>query len=158
MTKTKALKNFINKFLGYEATGNSVTSVLTDTTENAEGGGSGGSIFAVHITAMVDPNSQYVDPNTGDMGDYLSDKTFDEMKDAYDSEKVIMLYVQCKNGSGPHDVVIPVAFNSYLSGIFMADFMVPSVTKNEMYYIKCTMSTSGDNKQWTFARTKLALA
>ena len=42
MTKTKALKNFINKFLGYEAEGNSVTSVLVNTTENAEGGSSGG--------------------------------------------------------------------------------------------------------------------
>lgn len=104
---------------------------------------------------MVNPG---YNTNTG-MGDYIGDKTFDEMKDAYNSGKVIMLYIQSTDGGGPHDVVIPVAFNSsYLSGIFMADFMVPSVTKNEMYYIKCTMSTSGDNKQWTFARTKLALA
>lgn len=35
MTKTKALKNFINKFLGYEAEGNSVATVLNDATNNA---------------------------------------------------------------------------------------------------------------------------
>ena len=39
MTKTKALKNFISKFLGYDANGNSVTSVLADATANADGGG-----------------------------------------------------------------------------------------------------------------------
>ena len=73
MTKTKALKNFISKFLGYEATGNSVTSVLTDTTENAEGGGGGGSKSPIFII-----NATWDD----DVENYIFDKTFEEIWDA----------------------------------------------------------------------------
>ena len=53
MTKTKALKNFISKFMGYDSNGNSVTSVLADATENAQGGGGANGKFVVPKDAII---------------------------------------------------------------------------------------------------------
>lgn len=81
MTKTKALKNFINKFLGYEADGNSVTSVLVNTTENAEGGG--GSEIGSYRTG--DANgvnlAKYGKMVFGYIGNYTISNTFELPED-----------------------------------------------------------------------------
>ena len=54
MTKTKALKKFIKKFIGYDAIGNSVTTVLTDATENGEASGGGGYECKEELKTIVD--------------------------------------------------------------------------------------------------------
>lgn len=92
MTKPKALKDFIKRFLNYDATGNSVISVLNDTTANAEGGGGeGGSIGCMRIN--VDPH--YDETETG--GE-LIDHTFAEIRSAYSSGQPI--YVRFSTDAG----------------------------------------------------------
>lgn len=80
MTKTKALKNFISKFLDYSAEGNSVTSVLTDATANADvPSGGGASTFVISMVANYSDNTM------------STDKTYAEIKAAVDSNAPIIV-------------------------------------------------------------------
>ena len=84
MTKTKVLKKFFKKFFNYDAAGNSSTQVINDFVENNEsipGGGSGdGGLFVINISPPTNPS-----------GVFTMDKTFEEIKNAYEARKVIII-------------------------------------------------------------------
>lgn len=111
MTKTKALKNFINKFLGYEAEGNSVTSVLTDTTENAEGGESD-----VYIVKGTIPDQSAVSGY-----ELNTDKTYDEMLEAFSAGKTVVMQVEIIEGSGSntHGCILSKGYMDTINGDLM---------------------------------------
>ena len=82
-TVTKALRKLYKSVTGEETNKNSPTKIISDLADNWSGGGGG--VLMVHITAQPDFSTN---PPTAT---YTSDKTYEEVYNAYNDGKVVVV-------------------------------------------------------------------